>query len=136
MAIVKKTRRCAPPVFHYRNVARNRFRCAKPFTSKFLRCLMDIAHWKPIDHDSGPCTIELGVIDEDAPMSNANVCIRRSLTPLGARWFKPPPLAQAHRASAQRALFKAKLEHDRKYPIPPADQTAFVAHKNADAVSK
>ena len=132
----KQRRCCAPPVYRFRNAALNRFKCAKPFNSKFLRCLFDAVNWKAIDDDGGPYVIELGLIDEERPMSNTNVCVRRSVTTAQKRWIRPPPLAQAYHSRAERALFKADVMYNKKYGIKIDDQTALVAHKKAEAVSK
>lgn len=118
MAIEKQRRCCAPPVFQYRNAALNRFKCNKPFTSKFVRCLLDAVNWKAVDEDAGPCIIELGLIDDNKPMSNENVCIRRSVTAKGKRWIRPPALAQAYQWAAKRALQKADLAYQKKYRKP------------------
>ena len=72
-----------------------------------MRCLLDAVNWKAVDEDAGPCIIELGLIDDNKPMSNENVCIRRSVTAKGKRQW-----------AAKRALQKADLAYQKKYRKP------------------
>lgn len=119
MAPVKK-RFCAPPVFPYRNAALNRYSHAAPFTSKFLRCLFDVAGWRPVDDPGEACALELSPIDANKPISNDNVCLRKNSTPRGRRWSKPGQLAQVHVSRAAQILARAKLAHDARYAAAPA----------------
>lgn len=119
MAPVKK-RFCAPKVFPYRNAALNRYSHAAPFTSKFIRCLFDVAGWRPVDEPGEPCLFELSPIDTNKPISNDNVCLRKSSTPRGRRWLRPEPLAQVHMSRAAQILARAKLAHDAQYAAMPA----------------